>query len=85
MVTRCGLNSPWICRLYCTVYGQRKVTVLDTNGNVADRLMLDGPCPTNLAFAQSGKRILVTEVSKGQVEALNAPCDGLQLFYPNTN
>jgi gluconolactonase len=71
-------------RLYCTVYAQRNVTVLDQSGNVAERLLLDGTCPTNLCFARSGKRILVTEVSKGQVEWLDVPCDGAPLFYPKT-
>ena len=69
-------------RLYCTVYGQQNVTVLNTDGSVAERLMLDGPCPTNLCFSLDGKSILVTEVSKGQVEKLPAPCAGLPLHYP---
>ena len=69
-------------RLYCAVYGQKNVTVLDGSGNVAERLALDGPCPTNLCFARSGKKIYVTEVSKGQVEWLDAPCEGAPLFYP---
>jgi gluconolactonase len=69
-------------RLYCTVYGQQNVTVLDAQGNVAERLMLDGPCPTNLCFSRDGSHILVTEVSKGQVERLPAPCAGLPLHYP---
>ena len=72
-------------RLYCTVYGQKNVTVLDKMGKVAERITLAGSCPTNLAFARSGKRIFVTEVSKGQVEILDVPCDGLQLFYPKTS
>ena len=72
-------------RLYCTVYGQQNVTVLDNTGKVAERLVLEGKCPTNLAFARNGKRIFVTEVSKGQVEVLDVPCDGLQLFYPKTS
>ena len=72
-------------RLYCTVYGQQNVTVLDRDGTVADRLTLDGPCPTNLAFARSGRQILVTEVSKGQVERIDVPCDGAALFYPRTS
>jgi gluconolactonase len=71
-------------RLYCTVYGQQNVTVLDASGNVAQRLPLDGACPTNLCFARSGKRILVTEVAKGQVEWIDVPCDGAPLFYPPT-
>lgn len=69
-------------RLYCTVYGQQNVTVLDAAGQVADRLKLDGNCPTNIAFSRDGKRLLVTEVSKGQVESLPAPCAGLPLHYP---
>ncbi len=70
-------------RLYCTVYNQRNVTVLDRNGKVVDRLMLDGEQPTNLAFAVDGRNLLlVTEVSKGQVEILPAPCAGLQLHMP---
>lgn len=69
-------------QLYCTVYNQRNVTVLDRNGKVADRLMLDGEQPTNLAFSVDGTKLLVTEVSKGQVEALPAPCAGLALHYP---
>lgn len=71
-------------RLYCTVYNQQNVTVLDQSGSVAERLMLDGTCPTNLAFARNQPKILVTEVSKGQVEWLDVPCPGLPLHYPET-
>jgi gluconolactonase len=69
-------------RLYCTVYGQQNVTVLDHAGKVADRIRLDGPCPTNIAFSRDGSCLLVTEVSKGQVESLPAPCPGFPLNYP---
>jgi len=69
-------------RLYCTVYGQQNVTVLDKDGNVAERLKLDGTCPTNLCFSLDGRSILVTEVAKGQVERLPAPCAGLPLHCP---
>ena len=69
-------------RLYCTVYNQCNVTVLDRDGKVADRLMLDGEQPTNVAFSLDGTSLLVTEVSKGQIEALPAPCAGLGLHYP---
>ncbi len=67
-------------RLYCTVYGQQNVTVLDRSGAAVDRLMLDGPDPTNVAFSADGKTLRVTEVSKGQVEELPAPCAGLPLL-----
>ena len=69
-------------RLYCTVYGQQNVTVLEEDGRVAERLALAGPCPTNCAFALSGNRLLVTEVGLGQIEELDVPCDGLPLHYP---
>jgi len=68
--------------LYCTVYDQQNVTVLGHDGRVVDRLLLDGTQPTNLAFSRTGAGILVTEVSKGQVEVLPAPCPGLGLHYP---
>ncbi len=71
-------------RLYCTVYNQRNVTVLDRSGAVAQRLMLDGAEPTNCAFSLDGKWLMVTEVGKGQVERLVAPCAGLPLHYPRT-
>jgi gluconolactonase len=71
-------------RLYCTVYNQGNVTVLDSHGKVADRLVLEGEAPTNVAFSRDGTKLLVTEVSKGQVEVLPAPCPGLSLHYPKT-
>lgn len=72
-------------RLYCTVYNQQNVSVLGRDGAVRERLALLGPQPTNCAFSQDGKWLLVTEVGVGQVERLPAPCAGLQLYYPRTN
>lgn len=69
-------------RLYCTVYNQKNVTVLDREGTVADRLPLDGPQPTNCAFALEGNKLRVTEVGKGQVEELDVACAGLPLHLP---
>jgi gluconolactonase len=69
-------------RLYCTVYGQGVVTVLDRAGRLVDRLPTQGPKPTNIAFRRQGAEALVTEVSAGRVEILAMPCAGLPLFYP---
>lgn len=69
-------------RLYCTVYGQRNITVLDGDGRLAERLTLQGSDPTNIAFSLQAREILVTEVSVGAVERLAAPCRGLPLHYP---
>jgi gluconolactonase len=71
-------------RVYCTVYNQKNVTVIGRDGRVAGRLLLDGEAPTNVAFSFDGKWLMVTEVAKGQVERLPAPCAGLPLFYPKT-
>jgi hypothetical protein len=69
-------------RLYCTVYGQRNVTVLNKDGSLATRLLLDGEKPTNCAFALSGKTLLVTEVELNRVEQIATLCGGLSLYYP---
>jgi gluconolactonase len=69
-------------RLYCTVYGQRNITILNKDGSLSERLPLDGENPTNCAFALSGKTLLVTEVERGRVEQLATPCGGLPLYYP---
>ncbi len=77
-----GMKFGTDARLYCTVYGQRNISVLDTTGAVVERLQLDGPNPTNCAFAQSGTTLLVTEVSKGQIESIPVACGGLPLHRP---
>ena len=69
-------------RLYCSVYGQGNITVLDTTGAVAERLRLEGSCPTNCVFALTGSTLFVTEVEKGQIEAIPTPCGALLLHRP---
>ena len=69
-------------RLYCTVYGQGDVTVLDSSGNVAERIPTTGPKPTNLAFALNDRYAVVTEVARAAVEIIRTKCTGLPLHYP---
>ncbi|WP_439397849.1 SMP-30/gluconolactonase/LRE family protein [Bradyrhizobium sp. PMVTL-01] len=52
-------------RLYCTVYNQKNIAVLDQRGEVVDRLILDGPQPTNCAFT-GGKKLRVTESARAR-------------------
>lgn len=68
-------------RLYVAVFGQRDVTVLSKNGDVAERIPTVGKLPTNIAFALPGrKRIHVTEYEFGQMEAFDVATDGLPLW-----
>ena len=69
-------------RLYCALYGQGAITVLDRDGGLAERLPLAGEKPTNLAFRLDGNEAIVTEVARGAVEGITMPCAGLPLFYP---
>jgi len=67
--------------LYCTVYGQGDVTVLDAHGNVCQRIPTFGKYPTNLAFGLPGdKKIYVTEVENGHIETHATDTDGLPLY-----
>lgn len=67
--------------LYCTVYGQGDVTVLDRHGDVLRRLPTQGKFPTNLAFGRPPeKRIYVTEVEHHCIEVHAVDTEGLPLF-----
>jgi gluconolactonase len=68
-------------RLYVAVFGQKDVTVLGKKGEVLERIPTAGKLPTNVAFAQRGrKRIHVTEYELGQLEAFDVTADGLPLW-----
>ena len=66
--------------LYATVSRQGDVAVLDQCGEVVDRIVLDGPSPTNLAFGPVGQqKIYVTEQGIGQFEVHDVPTVGMPL------
>ena len=69
-------------RLYCTIYGQGVVAVLDRDGQLVERLPTQGSKPTNIAFRRRGREALVTEVSGSTVEIMAMPTEGLPLHYP---
>ena len=67
--------------LYVTVFGQGDITVLDRNGQVAERIKTKGMNPTNVAFALPGKKqIHVTEYEFGTMERFDVKTDGLELW-----
>lgn len=69
-------------RLYCTIYGQGVVAVLNADGSAAERIPTQSEKPTNIAFRRRGREAIVTEVSASRVELLAMPCEGLPLHYP---
>lgn len=69
-------------RLYCTVFGQGDITVVNPDGSIAERLTLVGPNPTNCVFLLESNVLRVTEIGLGQVESLPMPCAGLPLHKP---
>jgi gluconolactonase len=67
--------------LYCTVYGQGDVTVLNPQGAVVQRIPTHGKLPTNLAFGPGGeKKIYVTEVEHHTLEVHPVNTSGYPLF-----
>ncbi len=67
--------------LYCAVVGQGDVTVVDTNGDVVERIPVGGEQPTNVAFGpkRSGD-IYVTVKDAGTLERHHIGVDGLPLL-----
>jgi gluconolactonase len=67
--------------LYCTVYGQKDITVLDQNGRVDQRIETMGRFPTNLVFGYgSQNKIYITEAENHQIEVINVNTYGFKLF-----
>jgi gluconolactonase len=68
-------------RLWCTVFGQGDVTVLDRDGNVVERIKMQGRSPTNVAFGLDGEqRIYVVEDATGSMAAFDVDATGLALY-----
>ena len=68
--------------LYCTVFGEGNVAVVDPSGEVIGRLPTEGQNPTNVAFGPDGdSRLFVTEHELGQIEILDTETTALPLYY----
>ena len=67
-------------RLWCTVFGQGDVTVLDREGQVTERIKMQGRSPTNVAFGLDDEhRIYVVEDATGSMAAFDVDVGGLPL------
>ncbi|WP_157954016.1 SMP-30/gluconolactonase/LRE family protein [Microbulbifer sp. A4B17] len=70
-------------RLYCAVFGQGNITVLDHEGKVAERISTCGSRPTNIAFCEDSRGgAVVTILDVGCLEWLELSCRGKPLHRP---
>jgi gluconolactonase len=72
-------------RLYCTLFGDGVVAVLDRDGALVDHIPVDGSKPTNIAFLREGREALVTEVAESMLQSIAVLCGGLALHYPTVS
>lgn len=67
--------------LYCTVFGEKNVAVVDPTGAVIRRIETQGARPTNVAFGANGeRRLYVTEQELGQIEVFDVETSGFPLL-----
>ena len=67
-------------RLWCTVFGQGDVAVIGADGEVLERIAVQGAAPSNIAFGRPGEgRIYVVEDQHGRMETFDVGVDGLAL------
>ena len=72
-------------KLYCAVFGQGDITVLDGSGAVSDRIKTNGMRPTNIAFRTHRHAAVVTDLGQCELEELPMACKGLELHAPHLN
>jgi gluconolactonase len=68
--------------LYCAIYGQGDVCLIDTTGKISGHIPTNGALPTNIAFTPDGRHALITEQEHGVIERITAPKPGLALHMP---
>ncbi|MGO4565446.1 SMP-30/gluconolactonase/LRE family protein [Rhizobium sp. 2YAF20] len=69
--------------LYCTIYGQGDICLIDQTGTVSGHIPTNGLLPGNIAFTLDGKYALITEQEHGAVERIPAPRPGMPLHMPS--
>lgn len=68
--------------LYCAIYGQGDICLIDTSGKISGHIRTNGALPSNIAFTLDGKHVLITEQQHGVIERIPAPRPGLPLHRP---
>lgn len=68
-------------RLWCTVFGQGDITVLNPDGSVDHRIKLGGNSPTNCTFGPDGDtRLFVVEDEHGTLFSIDVGVAGLKRY-----
>ncbi|PSJ43433.1 SMP-30/gluconolactonase/LRE family protein [Allosphingosinicella deserti] len=71
-------------RLFCAIYGEGRVAVVDGSGAVLPAIATNGDRPTNVAFRVRDAELLITEVQFGTIERVAAAAPGLPLHLPSS-
>jgi gluconolactonase len=79
-----GMKFDTAGNLYCAIYNQGEIAVIDAKGVVVDQLRTDGAKPTNIAFRPGGTAMYVTEVESSTIQIIHARNVGLPLHHPST-
>ena len=69
--------------LYCAIYGQGDISLIDGTGKIAGRIPTNGRLPADIAFTPDGKYALIAEQEHGAIEKIPVPRPGgLPLHRP---
>jgi gluconolactonase len=69
-------------RLYCAVFGEANIAVIDPDGRVEERIKTEGPNPTNVAWGPDrDRRLFVTEHHLGRIEVHETRTTAFPLYY----
>jgi gluconolactonase len=79
----CGIAFDRSGILYCAIYGQGEISLVDQCGKLIGHIRTNGMRPGNIAFAPDGKYALITEQDHGAIERIPVPRPGLPLQMPS--
>jgi gluconolactonase len=79
----CGIAFDRSGILYCAMYGQGEISLVDQGGKLIGHIRTNGTRPGNIAFAPDGKYALITEQDHGAIERIPVPRPGLPLQMPS--
>jgi gluconolactonase len=82
LIGPCGMAFDRGSVLYCAIYGQGEICLIEGSGKISGHIRTNGLRPGNLAFTQDGKHAIITEQEHGALERIPVPRPGLSLHTP---